>query len=274
MADITIERQQHLPGEATIPPLPEHILTIHIGQPHTALHRRNGRVCQERIVKGHIALTPAGELHGWRSWDSECDVLLIRLKPEFLAHIALKTDDVDKSRVELLTNFSFRDAQIEQIGLLLWSERQFPDVASQLYTESLKNILAVHLLRNYCTSKQLVSEVSDDLSRSKLQLAIDYINDNLEQDLTLAEIAATIDMSHYHFARLFKQATGVPPHQYILQCRINCAKELLSNSNLSLVEITFRLGFNSQSHFTATFRKLTKTTPKAYREEQRIFASD
>ena len=72
-------------------------------------------------------------------------------------------------------------------------------------------------------------------------------------------------MSQYRFARAFKQSTGIPPHQYLLSQRIERAKKLLALTQLQIADISYHLGFASQSHFTATFRRFTKVTPKAYR---------
>jgi AraC family transcriptional regulator len=104
------------------------------------------------------------------------------------------------------------------------------------------------------------------LSKYKLRQAVNYINEHLDQNLTLAEIAAAVRMSPNYFASLFKQSTGLTPHQYVMKCRIEKAKQLLHHQQLTLVEICQEVGFTSQSHFTRVFRQHTKTTPKAYRK--------
>jgi len=103
------------------------------------------------------------------------------------------------------------------------------------------------------------------LSPQKLQNTIDYIRARLEQDLTLSELADVAQMSPYRFARAFKSSTGLTPHQYLLCQRIEIAKKLLTLKQLSIAEISYQLGFASQSHFTATFRRFTKVTPTVYR---------
>jgi AraC family transcriptional regulator len=104
------------------------------------------------------------------------------------------------------------------------------------------------------------------LSKYKLRQAVNYINEHLDQNLTLAQIAAAMRMSPNYFASLFKQSTGLTPHQYVMKCRIEKAKQLLGDQELALVEISQEVGFQSQSHFTRVFRQHTKTTPKAYRD--------
>ncbi|MEC4819462.1 MAG: AraC family transcriptional regulator, partial [Scytonema sp. PMC 1069.18] len=92
------------------------------------------------------------------------------------------------------------------------------------------------------------------------------IHNHLDENLTLAELAAIVQMSPHYFASLFKQSTGLAPHQYLTQCRIERAKRLLLHRNLTIVEICHTVGFQNQSHFTKVFRQHTGTTPKAYRD--------
>jgi transcriptional regulator GlxA family with amidase domain len=74
-----------------------------------------------------------------------------------------------------------------------------------------------------------------------------------------------VQISPYHFARLFKQSTGMPPHQYIISCWIERAKQLLTQQELSIIEITQQVGLQSQSHLTTLFRRFLKMTPREYR---------
>jgi AraC family transcriptional regulator len=117
-------------------------------------------------------------------------------------------------------------------------------------------------------SAQPIRDAGGELPKIKLRYAIEFINDNLGRNISLAEIAANVEMSPFHFARMFKRSMGLAPHQYVLEQRIDRAKTLLSETALSLTEIAYRLGFASQSHFTAVFRRLTSTTPEAYRKHR------
>ena len=93
-----------------------------------------------------------------------------------------------------------------------------------------------------------------------------FIEENHERDLALAEMAGAVGISPFHFAREFKRATGLAPHQYLVKVRIERAKAWLSKSELPIVEVGLRAGFNNQSHFTRLFHKRTGLTPKAYRK--------
>jgi AraC family transcriptional regulator len=99
----------------------------------------------------------------------------------------------------------------------------------------------------------------------RLRRVTEYIQQNLDKDLTLAELAALVCMSRYHFARLFKGSTGVPPHRFVVRQRIARARGVLATSELSIAEISRLVGFRTPSHFTTVFRQVLGITPGAYR---------
>jgi AraC family transcriptional regulator len=93
----------------------------------------------------------------------------------------------------------------------------------------------------------------------------EYIQQNLDKDLTLAELAAVVYMSPYHFARLFKCSTGVPPHRFVVRQRIARASAFLATQDLPIARISQMVGFRTPSHFTTVFRRVLGITPGAYR---------
>jgi AraC family transcriptional regulator len=101
----------------------------------------------------------------------------------------------------------------------------------------------------------------------RLRRVTEYIQEHLDQDLTLRQLGAVACMSPYHFARLFKNSTGVPPHRFVVRKRIDHAITLLAAPALSVAEISRAVGFRTPSHFTTVFRGVTGTTPRAYRTE-------
>ena len=103
------------------------------------------------------------------------------------------------------------------------------------------------------------------LSEDKLHRVQEFIEQNLERKLSLASLAAVAHMSPYHFARLFKRATGRAPHGYLLQRRVERAKRLLAEGSLPLVQVATSVGFQTQGHFTEVFRRYAGLTPRHYR---------
>jgi AraC family transcriptional regulator len=105
---------------------------------------------------------------------------------------------------------------------------------------------------------------------SRLQAVLNYIHGNLAGDLSAENLAARADVSVAHFCRIFRDATGVPPHKYVLAARLDLARKLLTQSTLPISRIAEECGFSSQSHLTATFRAAHSSTPARYRAHVRM----
>jgi AraC family transcriptional regulator len=103
------------------------------------------------------------------------------------------------------------------------------------------------------------------LPGGRLRRVTEYIQQNVDKDLRLAELAALVYMSSYHFARLFKCSTGVPPHRFVVRQRIARASAFLATQERSIAEISRMVGFRTPSHFTTVFRRVTGVTPGGYR---------
>jgi AraC-like DNA-binding protein len=103
------------------------------------------------------------------------------------------------------------------------------------------------------------------LPGSRLRRVTEYIQENLDKDLTLAGLAAVVYMSPSHFARLFKYSTGLPPHRFVVRQRIARAEAFLATQEPSIAQISRMAGFRTPSHFTRVFRRVLGITPGAYR---------
>jgi AraC family transcriptional regulator len=200
----------------------------------------------------------------WHRRVKPSEYVNLHLDPALIQRLA--TENGLSSNPELEHRVIFQDPTILHIAQLLKAEVLNGGLAGNLYVESLRNLLAVHLLRNHALLPlQPVVEPSA-LDGLKLKQLKDYIEENLAEELAIATLAALIPMSQFHFARAFKTAIGEPPHRYITQRRIERAKVLLSVTKLSVAEVAYQTGFSNQSHFTAQFRKSVGMTPKQFRE--------
>lgn len=112
------------------------------------------------------------------------------------------------------------------------------------------------------------------LSQARLMRAIAYMRERMAEPLELRQVAAAVDMSVYHFARAFRNTTGIPPYRYLMDCRVDRVRELLSLEEIPLADIAARTGFADQSHMSNVFRRATGESPLAYRRRARGTAVD
>jgi RNA polymerase sigma-32 factor len=124
-------------------------------------------------------------------------------------------------------------------------------------------------IRRSCAARPPLPERSGGLLPYKLRRTTAYIQAHLAQELSLAQLASVAQTNPAHFARLFKHATGLAPHQYVIACRMEQAKRLLAETDLPLSEIALQVGCTDQSHFSALFRVHVALTPTAYRDKTR-----
>ncbi len=241
----------------------QHIISIHVGHSPARLTVK-GHFQNEYYSNGELGILPANQSSPLTWCNGEAEFINLYLEPARFARVA--SESVDGDYVEIMSQVKIRDPLIQQIALALKTELESGGVDSRLYAESMATALSAHVLRRYSTKQLVIRDHTGGLPKYKLREAIAYINDHLDRNLSLAELAALVQMSPYYFASLFKQSTGLAPHQYITKCRIERAKQLLKKRELTIMEICQQVGFQSQSHFTRVFRKHTATTPKAYRQ--------
>lgn len=215
-------------------------------------------------ARGGVCVVPSGHPFA-ASLDAETEQLVIYLEPSLLLRAA--ADGLGAGGVELLEKSSTRDPVVSRVGLALLAELESGAAGGRLYAESLANVLAVHLLRNYAADGGRVGapRSTGGLGGNRLRRVLALIADDYERDLSLEDLAVEAGMSTFHFAREFKRATGTTPHQHLIKFRVERAKELLAGSQMPLAEVAFRSGFSHQSHLTRTFHKLAGVTPHSYR---------
>jgi AraC family transcriptional regulator len=158
-------------------------------------------------------------------------------------------------------------AALEAVG----AELTAGGAGGSLAAESLANVVAVHLIRHFSAPRRLERGRDGVLPRGRLRAVVEYIEEHLDAGLTLEQMAAAARLSAYHFARQFKAATGLPPHQYVILRRVERTKQMLqADGDLSLAEVAAHAGFSDQSQFSRHFKRLVGATPGQFRMSARI----
>ncbi|RUT05605.1 AraC family transcriptional regulator [Dulcicalothrix desertica PCC 7102] len=263
---IIVKEYRLPPSQCSYPALAVHDFTLCLSARPQRIHQMMGRQRYVGIYrKGDICITPAGIEGTFRSEGGD-HFVQVQIEPQLLKLATQEIAEIDASNLELIPQFHSRNSQMEQITMMLHSELiQGNGWGNKLYIESLRNALAVILLRNYCINRISTSFYEGGLCNRLLLVVTDYINDNLATEIKLSDLAELAGISQFHFSRLFKQSMGMSPYQYVMTERIERAKSLLNNSHLSITEIALTLGFNSHSHLGKHFRKVMGVTPKDYR---------
>ncbi|MCC3409144.1 MAG: helix-turn-helix transcriptional regulator [Microcoleus sp. PH2017_10_PVI_O_A] len=242
---------------------PYHIICVNTGNPVTLERTIEGRSPTiEAIQVGDVGIYPA-RVH--QSCFSPQDIELIRLylEPTLLTQIQAELcldREVDLA-LQLTPSF---DPLIYQMAIALKNSLEIDGTSSKLYAGAMANALAVHLLSRYSTRTPFLLQPSGGLSEKQLKQVVDYIHEYLNRDVSLTELANLVQLSSYHFTRLFKRAIGFAPHQYHIRCRIDRVKQLLLEKKLSLAEIAYAVGFASQGHLNYHFKRIVGMTPTAF----------
>jgi AraC family transcriptional regulator len=194
----------------------------------------------------------------------------LRLSRGLLARTVEELGGGDASQLWLVEQAGFQDPFLTQVALSLWRELREGAPSGKLFAECAAQMLLLHLLRYYACSGPVAAatrEPAHTLTAQQLHRVTSYIREHASQELTLEVLAHQIGFSPYHFARLFRQATGETPHQRVRRERLAHAQRLLESSRLSLAEVAVESGFGDQSYFTRVFKGALRVTPAAYRRE-------
>ena len=137
-----------------------------------------------------------------------------------------------------------------------------------MFADHLAATLIAHIDRNYGPGSQRAAlDSGDRLPGSALRRIQDTIETRLAEPLRVRDLADIAGLSEFHFLRVFKRLTGMSPHQYITERRMNRARTLLSTTDVPVAEVAWRVGLSNTSHFNAQFRKHTGLTPGVWREQ-------
>jgi AraC family transcriptional regulator len=219
---------------------------------------------------GQSAVVDAGSLtlHGasgcsGSTWEGAYNRLLFELDQKHLEH--LTEGRFAGARMEIAERWAFKDPRLEHLLKTLYAELQEGAPAGRLFGEQVGNAVIMLLAKQYSIIRPDIYGSGGKIPGSRLKRVLDYVENNLHQDIHLSELASVITMSPYYFARLFKNSTGLSPHQYMIQRRIDRAKEMLQNSKISIFEIGVRVGYADAKHFRTLFRREVGLSPNDYR---------
>jgi AraC-like DNA-binding protein len=164
------------------------------------------------------------------------------------------------------------DPLVIRLSEALAAAERDPSEFAGLYADAIRVIKVARMLSMQPPSAAAEcrpSPVGAVLPKWRLKLVADFVSKHLAEKVTLADMASAARLSRMHFAALFLRATGLRPHEYLLQRRVAVAQDLLQATNLPIVQIAIQVGFQTQAHFTTVFKKITGETPAKLRQAMR-----
>ena len=262
-------------GVTEVPTIvPQHVeLILVVAGNQDSLVRRTGVGLRQEAAPrtGAIWLSPAGVGK---------EIAITAPIPQAL-HIHLPVDLFDRLRDDFNLPMEparsirhaagITDSIINRVGRSILSELTVEMSASRVYVETASLMLAARLIQKHCDSGAVtpIEAFGHGLDPVRLRRVLDYIGDNISEEITLENLAAIAGYSAFHFARKFALAMGISPGRYISQRRLENAMMELTAGKLPLAEIALNAQFSSQGSFTRAFRRVTGTTPREYRHRRR-----
>jgi AraC family transcriptional regulator len=217
------------------------------------------------LAPGALTLLPAGSQH------AKCAVRVHGSSGQLTQLVAFvspaRFNTLPRMRSELNEIRGFRDTQLERLLLALSDAAVHRTPATELFGEYIAKAIAVHLITTHAKAGNVIPNYRGGIARSRLTRVLERLDANLQFPVPISELAETSGLSLSHFSRAFRQSTGLSPHQYLLTRRIERAKSLLSDPNLSVAEIAVNVGFAQQNHFARVFRKHTGLSPNEFRRQ-------
>lgn len=227
----------------------------------------NGEIQKSLARPGMSYLVPVGTQESHLELSDRMECLHVYLLPTLLDQSAIADFNIDPAKMEIAYAHGLTDRVLFHICStlrdLLHRPRQPTDA---LFVEGIQVALAAHLLGNYTIDRWRAPDKFPSLDARRLQRVLEYIETSLGDEIRLDDLAAQACLSPYHFCRLFREATGLSPHRYVTDRRVQAARHELARNRLPLVEIALEFGFGSQANFTRVFRKAANLTPGQYRE--------
>jgi AraC family transcriptional regulator len=246
---------EEAPFHAMEPALRHPSLIYHLCRPTEVMRKIEGAP-RERALIGprRMCLTPGEATTEWQH-SGHPEILQVYLRQSV-------------SAAEIVPRFAILDPLLEQLAIAITTALRDGSVEDGLYVDTLAQMMAVHLARHYSSrSRPPRMPKTKAISAWKIRRLIEFIEQNLDGDLTLEAMAAEVEISPLYLPRAFKSAVGQSPHQYVLARRIERARDLLRNTDSPIVEVALSSGFSSQSHLCNWFLRAVGVSPAAYRRQ-------
>jgi len=246
--------------DVPIPPM-DHVMIVRYRSGQTPMQRcLDGQWTKADCGPGDFSLLTHSEQSHW-CWTEEIDVSHTYLSETLMCRVASDVMERPVAGVRLLDLLRVQDPVVTCIADAITMEAQQRGLGGALYAEALAMQLTIHLLRRYAAVTYKDSPASGLLAPSRLRRIDEFIEAHLHENITIEQMAREVQLGVWTFTKHFKSSTGRSPHEYVLDRRVERARQLLSQGNKAIKEVAFVCGFSDQAHMTRVFRARLGVTP-------------
>ncbi len=261
-----IAHWKHDPLHDVVEPMSHHVIMAYNGTVQR-MERRSGRsIAIGTFRPGVVIVIPEGSTSRW-DIPKPVDVVQLYLPQTTLKRVA--DEAATGSPTELLERTAHPDPVTSRLLLSAADVLEGHEALDTLFRQQLMDLLATRLLAAHTGSPSAIAPTRGGLSPKTLLRAIERLRSDSDADVSLAALAADAGLSRFHFCRAFKDSTGLSPHAWLRQHRLEQAMNMLRDTDASVVSIAATLGYSSQTAFAAAFRKLTGESPSDWRRRAR-----
>jgi AraC family transcriptional regulator len=241
---------------------PTHFLFFCQSEPVRVISRIAEKQFEAKTHPGHIWIVPRGARHTAHFYGKHGGVLLSIGNDQFERNV----NPITHGRmIELVPGFNIRDVHLEHLLLGLLNVAQDGSYVDALIGDLLVNAICLRLAKCYATSTPRMPPQRGGLPPARLKTVLEFIHANLDKNVSLSSLADAANMNMYYFAALFRNSMGVSPHQYVLDRRVERAKQLLRDHKLSVLDVSLQVGFDHPNNFARAFRRLAGVSPTQFR---------
>ena len=256
-------------GVLEVPGLESILVSVHLGPAAQISCRRGGKGFRGRAVNGDIDIIPASTPARWEMHDENDMALLLILPSSFLRAVA-RHAGFNEKKVEIVNRFQVRDSTLESLGWSIKHELEAGCPSGRLYLDGLALSFASRLITKHSSHGQIAERPATQLAGLRLKQVLSFIEEQIGSDLSLEAIAAVAGVGPSHLQTIFRNAMGLSVHQYVIHRRVDRAKALLSEEELTVVQVAQVVGFSDQSHLARHMRRILNASPSVIRTRRGV----
>jgi len=261
-----IAHWKHEPLHDVVEPMSHHVIMAYNGSIQRMERRTGKSVATGTFRRGVVIIIPEGSSSRW-DIPKPVDIVALYVSHKTLERVATEADAA--TPIDLLERTAHPDPITSRLLLSAADVLEGDETLATLFRQQLTDLLATRLVAAHTGSPTTFQPSMGGLAPKVLLRAIERLRSDSDADVSLAALASEAGLSRFHFCRAFKQSTGLSPHAWLRQHRLEQAMNMLRDTDESIVSVAAALGYGSQTAFAAAFRKLTGETPSDWRSRMR-----